>query len=166
MALLVIVEIDDITQVIANLPETLDALTLIAGLESSKPAFDEIISFSLYKFFCQKSCHSQTAKNVGARSGLVLSLFEGLFLRTLGKQGLEFGYGSINRPVILWAKLIHLSEDGGKLEAINRFFRLVCPNCLVLFRNILSEPQSKVDVLLKRIEWGRALLILCHHLTW
>ena len=36
--------------------------------------------------------------------------------------------------------LIHLSEDGGRLEAIDRFFRLVRPNCLAPSRIVPSGP--------------------------
>ena len=61
--------------------------------------------------------------------GLVFSLnfFGWLILRIPGRRSLELGHSSISGAITLWAMLIHLSENGGRLEAgfclsINRFF--------------------------------------------
>ena len=71
--------------------------------------------------------------------GLVLSLFGVFILRIPSRQclgfgtlggivskissggGLGLGYGRVSRAITSWAILIHLSEDGKRLEAINRF---------------------------------------------
>ena len=39
--------------------------------------------------------------------------------------------------ITLWVTLIQFSEDGS-LEAIDRFFQLVRPNCLVFSRIVLT----------------------------
>ena len=91
---------------------------------------------------------------------------ESLVLGIPSRWSLGLGHGSVSEAITSWAMLIYLSEDGGRLEAIDRFFRLVCPNYLASSRNVLSGPWPKADVLLERIEWGRAFLELCQHQTW
>ena len=56
---------------------------------------------------------------------LVLGLFKRgrrLVSRIPSKRGLELGHSSGSEPVILPATLICLSENGERLEAIDRFF--------------------------------------------
>ena len=72
--------------------------------------------------------------------GLVLSLFGVLVLSITNSQSLEYGFGSISEMITSWAMLIHFSEDREKLEAIDRFFRLMHPNCLASSDVVSSGP--------------------------
>ena len=76
----------------------------------------------------------------------------GLVSRILGRRGLELGRGSMSGTITLWAPLIHLFEDRGRLEVIDPFFRLVYSNCLAPSRIVASRPWPKADVLLEKID--------------
>ena len=86
--------------------------------------------------------------------GLVLSLFGGgkSFIQKITScWSMEYGFNSMNIVIILFAMLIYLSEDVGRLEAINRSFCLIYSKYLTFLFIILSGPWSKADNFLKKI---------------
>ena len=89
---------------------------------------------------------------------LILSLLGVLILNITNSQGLEHGLVSISETITSWAMLIYFSEDGERLEAIDRFFRLMHPNCLATSNDVLSGSWPSAWVLLERNKWGWTLL--------
>ena len=65
---------------------------------------------------------------------------EGVVSRIPSGRSLGLGHSNVSGALTLWAMLIYLSEDRRRLKAVNRFLRLVHPNCLASSCVVLSEP--------------------------
>ena len=73
----------------------------------------------------------QLVSRIPSLVDLEFGTLEEVFSRIPSRGGLGLGHSSGSEPVTLPATLIHFSENGGRLEAIDRLFRLVRANCLV-----------------------------------
>ena len=170
MTLLVIVEIRDMTQVLASRAGNIGGIGIVVGME---PKSFRARSCSNWRYFffsfrvvwSEVSPFSECGKCRCKEYGLVLNLnFLGrLVLKISSRWDLGLGHGGTSGAITSWATLIYLFEDGRSFKAIDCF----PTNGSQLSHSLLRcSIWARVWVFFKKIIWARTFLGSRQHQIW